>query len=86
MISTIVLLAAGSAYGCAPHELILETLERSGYAVVGAGPAASGRLLIEIYADEAGNWVAVLTRAADRLSCVQAIGTDWRSSAIGEAV
>jgi hypothetical protein len=85
MIHAFIILAASVGSGCAPHEQLFEQLGRAGYAVIGAGPIGGGQLLMEIYVDEAGNWVAVLTSAADRLSCVKAMGTDWRSSATGEA-
>lgn len=70
-------MVAAALAGCAPHDTMTEALERSGYAIGAQGIVAGGALLIEIFVDDAGNWVAVLSRASDELACIKAAGSDW---------
>lgn len=83
MMPTLLLLAAMSLQGCAPHGEIVRQLDESGYSAAAAGVAAEGALLLEIFVDETGNWIAVLTRAGDRLACVKAAGSGWTMRAPG---
>lgn len=85
MIHTLLAVASILATGCVPRAQLVADLDRYGYAIVGDGPVDGGQLLVEIYVDESGNWLAVLTRAADQLACIKASGTDWRTEPTGEA-
>jgi hypothetical protein len=76
-------LVAMSTEGCAPHQEIAERLDQSGYAVVAKGLIEGGNLLLEIFVDDAGDWVALLTRAGDRFSCVKAAGSNWSTPSSG---
>lgn len=71
------LLAAILMHGCAPHQEIVERLDDSGYSAIAGGVIEDGVLLLEIFVDDAGDWVVLLTRASDRFACVKATGTGW---------
>jgi len=74
---------AAALAGCAPHATMVDGLARSGYAIDAQGIVAGGELLIEIFVDETGNWVAVLSRASDELACIKAAGSDWMARPSG---
>jgi hypothetical protein len=83
MMLTHLLLAAVSLSGCGPHQEISDRLEDSGYSMIAGGLVGDGALLFEIYADEAGDWVALLTRASDRISCIKIVGSGWAARQSG---
>jgi len=62
---------------CAQHDEIVGRLDGSGYEVAAQGTVEDGVLLLEIFVDNDGDWVALLTRASDQLSCVKAVGSGW---------
>lgn len=78
--------AVVSLSGCGPHQEIADRLKDSGYSMIAGGLIEGGVLFFEVYVDEAGDWVALLTRASDRLSCVKAAGSDWAGPQSGYPV
>lgn len=85
MIHALLMVASVLTVGCVPRAQLVADLDRHGYAVVGDGPVEGGHLLVEIYVDDAGNWLAVLTRAVDQLACIKASGTGWRTEPAGDS-
>jgi hypothetical protein len=82
----LLLAATASIAACAEYEEIVARLDGSGYAIAAQGIAEDGALLFEIFVDNDGDWVALLTRASDRFSCIKAIGSDWAAPQSGYPV
>lgn len=69
---------------CAPHaEMAAALLEQAKEFPVGIGLTIENQLF-EIYASKAGTWTAVITDAAEGMSCVKSFGTRWAAGPVPE--